>query len=145
MPRDDSYTSVWTPELVMGRMEEAMETLRALKGDGPAGYRSCMPTPARDEGDAWLQGWEDGDPFGLYRSDETRFIPASATRARIGRMDEAFVWLRWAMSDERRAICYLASGMRRIRIARKLKCSRRDVYRLRDSGLARMTRRLNHA
>jgi len=141
-----SIEKIWTPEMVWERVSEALETLAAMPGDRPAGYRSAMPQPVRGRDDAWLSGGRGGDPLGLYGNDDDDrvLVIAARTRERVSRMDEVFNrWVWWLPEIERVAVLGMASGAPRRRIARKIGCSRYQVYRLKDRGLRHIATRLS--
>lgn len=79
----------WTPQMVSDRMEEAANTLRALRVPGvrPLEYGSNWPDVIHDAMDAY--GWHDAE-----------LKPLEPRPEAIARMDEALEWLAFLNTPE---------------------------------------------
>ena len=121
-------------DLIRLRLVEAVETLYCLPYTGrdrpPRRIVSNMPSIVR-------QAWES------YGYDKFRTPRPTATMEQITRMEEAIGWLLWIKDIQwRTAVWAMAHRLPRGRIARKMRCDRRTIYRWELSGIMRIAHRL---
>ena len=103
-----------------------------------------MPSPARDERDAWNQAGTKGDPWGLYRHDATK-ERRRATRAEIAALDEVQGWRPLVSLTQWRVAWAWALGIKEKRVIRKLKVSRVTLWRWRKSAMETIAAALNRS
>lgn len=134
----------WTWEAVASRLKEAAQTVRAMPRDRPAGYKVQWPHVPHDRMDAWLSWGTYGDPDRKYsderRRPDLRFTPETGA---IDRMDEAFAWLGYLTVEQRKVVQAVASGIRIVKIARKLKVQPITIRRQFRRGCQIIAEKLN--
>ena len=126
-PASDVAT-IWTPEEVRQRLEEAGRTLMSLplpSGSLPKDDRSRWPDVVRGYEDAFAALIGASDEIKQDFSSRHNQVRASPSARAVGRMDEVLDWL-WRVGDQRRrrlclarALIYPVSG-RHVATYRKL-------------------------
>ena len=93
--REKRTPGLWTQRLVVERLEEAAQCLRALPAPKEwvrlRHLRSAMPTPVRDAADA-------------YGYTPTRTRPPAPSPGAIDRMEQAIAWLLWLDPEDQRLV-----------------------------------------
>ncbi len=126
----DSY---WTETAVKARLEEAAETLKALRlgaRDWPSRLAARWPDVVRSTWDA-------------YGYTAVRMRPPVPSPQRISRADAAVQWLLWVSDEERRILWGRASRIPWRRLEDLDGRSHTTLRKIQAGGLARIARRLN--
>lgn len=146
---------MWTPEIVMARLVEAADTVKYLRGDGPAACRSFWPefqklgmqlVDGHDKPvDVWSVVYDDAARADfLDRWSKDQRAPDGA----ISRLDECSTWLAEYVRDPlRRRIVLVwahcrASGRSFETELRRLNVAKTTAYRRVTEVVERITRRL---
>ena len=132
----------WTPGFVAQRFREAAKAIAGLPDDRPRRPRSSMPSPARDNKDAWLQAGREGDPWGLYRHDDP---PERIDRSAISALDQVQGWRAWVSLDGWRICWAWALNIPDKRVMRRLKIARVTLWRKRRAAMKGICAELNRS
>lgn len=138
-----------TVDEIASRFAEACKILRMIQTtdrDRPAEYRSCMPAALRDDQDSWMKAIERlKELHGVLAPEEVALmnerpppVRLTASLEQIALLDECLTWNWYMHPEERIAVWGAAQNAPKRRIAKKLRCSRDKVERLRRDGLERI-------
>lgn len=130
-------TSRWTGGDVAALLDEAVDTLLRMPGEGPAQVRSCMPAPLREEAEVFANAVS----AGRYEEMVVRRGPASA--AAVSRLDMVLGWMAWLADTEVTLVWAVAMGVKFSALARRRGVSRQAEHQRWMGVILKLTRRLN--
>lgn len=140
----------WTPEIVQGRIREALGTLHRLPMNLNARDFPELPRLAslernyRPEYDAVFAALvHEVAEHGHVLAPRVRPSPPSPQS--IDRMDEALCWLLWLNATQRRVVWSKAFARHgdTMRLARRYRCNRTTINRWHQQSIRLIVRRLN--
>ena len=123
-----------TPEAIMERFREAVETLKHMPGDKPAGMHSAMPQPVRTFSESFNR-----------EAARDRFESGArghATQDAIARLDEVLEWTLWLDTKERIVVWAKAKRAPNRHIERKIRRGRHTIARIHRLAIEKIGRRL---
>lgn len=140
---DGTEVTLYTPEYVKARLEEAAQTLRRLPATGcfPQGHKAQWPQVVREFWEEWnVKGEGEKEEF----ADERNRVRLSPSPAQIERMDEALMWLYYIKQPEHRMVVFARClGVRGGVLARRFHVHRNTVATWYEAGLVRVANALN--
>ncbi len=141
--RGFDMTGQWTPQIVEGRIKEAVETSRLLPGVRPIGYRNCWPETSATKAEIWGEQVEGDDLKEKHNNERTKVC---ATNPAIDRFDEVQRWMTYINWEEKRIVWSFALGASERWIAGRLrwKHGNKKVKRHRIAAYSRICEGLNN-
>ena len=125
-----NYTSRWTAEVVVARLQEAAMTGRRLPSAMVKGYYNTWPTIVRQEWERWV----------LEDRPIQRFPPSPEA---VERMMETMRWMQWIQEERRKLLWMRAHGQRWREISACLGCDRSTARRHWEQAIVLVTTHLN--
>ncbi len=141
--KDGTEVTLYTPEYVKARLEEAAQTLRRLPATGcfPQGHKAHWPEVVREFWEEWnVRGEGEREAF----ADERNRVRLSPSPAQIERMDEALMWFYYIKQPKHRMVVFARSmGVRAAVLARQLNVHRNTLAGWHEAGMQRIVAALN--
>lgn len=122
---------IWTKDIVAAWIEEAVETAKALAGDGPAGYRSYWPDIVRKH--------REGD----YAPTNTNLGRRTVSQEALDNFDQVQRWMSRLRRKTAKAIWWWAAGASDRYIGRRQRIDHKTVKRHRERAFRSIARVLN--